>query len=109
MHWYHLIQHWLAYRTGSLNMPGSPPNYNFFSGSGSDLTEVTMIGAMLAVFKKHNCHARWCVRVGHHELEDKKTGLKYNLCRRHHPEHPGRRALTANHFIGIHKRNHDGH
>jgi len=96
MHWFYLLQHWLAYETGSENTAGAPPNYNFWSGFGSDLGEATLIAAVLGTFKKHNCHTRWCWRIGHHAFKDPLTGVEYNLCRKHHPLHPGRRQITQN-------------
>lgn len=74
----HLIQHWLAYMTGSLNTPGTPPNYNFWSGFGSDLGEVTLLGAVGGMYYKHNCHSRGCWRVGKHLVD----GTPW--CSRHH-------------------------
>lgn len=101
MNWYHIVQHWLAYMTGSENTSGAPPNYNFWSGFGSDLGEVTIVGAMLAVFKKHNCHTRWCLRIGRHEFTDPSTGVIYLLCRRHHPGHSGAKPVTAKQLEGM--------
>lgn len=101
MHWYHVMQHWLAYMTGSENTAGAPPNYNFWSGFGSDLGEATLVAALLGVFKKHNCHTRWCLRFGRHEFYDPKSGIAYNLCRKHHPDHPGSRAVTSQQLIDM--------
>lgn len=78
---WHLIQHWLAYMTGSLNTSGAPPNYNFWSGFGSDLSEVALIGALLTVVRRHNCAVRGCWRVGRHV-----TASGHRVCARHHPE-----------------------
>lgn len=104
---WHLIQHWLAYMTGSLNTSGAPPNYNFWSGFGSDLGEATLLGGLLAVYKRHNCHTAWCWRFGHHDFTDDATGLVHRLCRRHHPQHPGRQ-LRRVHIGVIHERNQRG-
>ncbi len=82
---YHLIQHWLAYMTGSLNTSGAPPNYNFWSGFGSDIAEVTIIAGLVAVYRKHNCHVARCWRIGRYPFTDEATGTAYLLCRRHHP------------------------
>src|ERR1700735_5008687 len=68
--WWHPFEHWLAYATGSYNTPGVAHNYNFFSGSGSDLGEYAIAGAVLsglgAWYHKHNCHTDRCYRVGKH-------------------------------------------
>ena len=79
--WWHAIQHWLAYTTGSLNTSGAPPNYNFFSGFGSDLGELTLIGGLLAVYKRHNCHVKRCPRIAKHKVD----GTPYVVCFRHSP------------------------
>jgi hypothetical protein len=102
---WHLIQHWLAYMTGSLNTSGAPPNYNFFSGFGSDLGEVTIVAALATMYKKHSCHQRWCWRFAHYDLTSPDGSIAYRLCRAHHPAHPGRRQLTRHHVARIHGQN----
>ena len=82
MHWWHGVQHWLAYMTGSENSSGAPPNYNFWSGFGSDLSELALAGGLLGMVRKYNCHAKWCWRIGRHPVE----GTAFVVCRRHHPE-----------------------
>lgn len=99
---WHIIQHWIAYMTGSQNTSGSPPNYNFWSGFGSDIAEVTIIIGLISVYKKHNCHLRWCWRLAHHKLADPVTGIEYMLCRSHHPDHPGKRPVTVATIAAIH-------
>ena len=76
--WWHLIQHWLAYETGSENTSGAPPNYNFWSGFGSDLAELTLAGGVLGLWRKHNCHQKGCPRIGRHTVD----GTPW--CNRHH-------------------------
>lgn len=105
MWWWHALQHWLAIHTGTTGESG--PYYGFFSGFGSDLGEATLIGALLAVCKKHNCHTRWCWRVGHHDFTDEMSGITYRLCRRHHPAHPGWQ-LRKEHIAVIRERNEGG-
>jgi hypothetical protein len=75
---WHLIQHWLSIHTGSLNTPGAPPNYNFWSGFGSDLGEVTLLAAVLGMYHRHNCHAKRCWRIGKHVVD----GTPW--CSKHH-------------------------
>jgi hypothetical protein len=104
-HWWLPLQHWLALHTGTDNEAG--PFYGFFSGFGSDLGEVTIVGGLLAIYKKHNCHTRWCWRFGHHDFTDTATGVTYRLCRRCHPAHPGKH-LAREHIARIHLRNQGG-
>lgn len=101
-HWWLPLQHWLAIHTGTDNEPGD--YYGFFSGFGSDLAEVTLIGGLFAIYRKHNCHARWCWRFGRHDFTDERTGLTFRLCRHCHPLHSGER-LTRKHIARIHARN----
>lgn len=72
------VQHWLTVHTGSENTPGSPPNYNFFSGSGSDISELAIVGAVVGGYRKHNCHQSRCWRIGRHVVD----GTPW--CDRHH-------------------------
>lgn len=91
MNW---LLHWLAVHTGSSNTSGAPRNYNFWSGFGSDIGEVTIIGGMVAIYRKHTCHEPRCWRLGHHPVE----GTPFQACRKHHPtlknEKPKRGHMT---------------
>jgi hypothetical protein len=60
--------------------------YQFWSGFGSDLGELSILvalcGILWATWRRHNCHVRGCPRIiwkphGEHEL-----------CRKHHPHSP---------------------
>jgi hypothetical protein len=72
------VQHWLTVHTGSSNEPGVAPNYNFWSGSGSDIAEVTLLGMAAGWWHKHNCHEERCWRIGRHAVD----GTPW--CNRHH-------------------------
>jgi hypothetical protein len=101
-HWWYPLQHWLAIHTGTENEPGV--YYGFFSGFGSDLGEITLVGAALTVYKRYSCHTWWCPRPGQHDFTDAETGITYKLCKRCHPQHPGKR-LTRRHIARIHAGN----
>jgi hypothetical protein len=58
--------------------------YQFWSGIASDIGEVTLIGGMIAIYRKHNCGAPRCLRLGKHPTAD---GL-HHLCAKHHPDLP---------------------
>lgn len=60
----------------------SGPWYAFWSGFASDIGEVVLVGSMLAIVRKHNCHVRRCWRVGRHPV----AGTGYMVCRKHHPD-----------------------
>jgi hypothetical protein len=52
--------HWLYVHLG---ISGSGPYYGFWSGFGSDIGELAIVGG---IWKMVNCHERGCWRVGHH-------------------------------------------
>lgn len=62
-----------------LGIAGTGPYYGFWSGFGSDVTEFAIVGALLGLVKKHQCHKSWCWRFGHYK-EDEIGTLK---CRKH--------------------------
>lgn len=68
----HLIAHWL----GMDNESG--PIYAFWSGFGSDISELAIVGAVLGGYRKHNCHSKGCWRIGRHVVD----GTPW--CDRHH-------------------------
>ena len=94
------IRHWFALHTGVLN-GGPDPFYNFWSGIGSDIGEVTLITAVgIGVYtgvRKVNCHSKRCWRIGHHALE----GTPCIFCRHHHPSVPNGGA-THEHILNEH-------
>jgi hypothetical protein len=59
----------------------SGPWYGFWSGFGSDLGELAIVGGLVAVARRHNCHVHHCWRVGRHPVE----GTTFVVCRRHDP------------------------
>lgn len=98
----HLLLHYLGLDSAS------GPAYLAWSGFASDLGELTLLGGLLAVYRKHNCHTRWCWRFGRHDLADPATGLTWRLCRRCHPAHPGRRPPARPAIVHIHNRHRGG-
>lgn len=56
--------------------------YAFWSGFGSDLGELAIVGGLATLVRKHNCHVKRCPRLGRHPVE----GTAFVVCRRHHPE-----------------------
>ena len=72
--------HWLSHFLGLDNLSG--PYYGFWSGFGSDLSELAIAGGLYGVLRKYNCHVRRCWRSGRHPVE----GTTFTVCRHHHPE-----------------------
>ena len=68
-----------------------PDGYNFLSGP---LADITLFGGAYAIFRRHNCHAKRCWRVGRHKV----PGTDYIVCRKHHPhESPSAEQILAEH------------
>jgi hypothetical protein len=75
---------------------GSGKWYDFWSGFGSDLTELAILGI---VYRKVNCHQNGCWRIGLHKV----LGTPYIVCKRHHPGLPDGK-VTARHILDAHDR-----
>jgi hypothetical protein len=85
--WWHALQHWL----GTDNASGRA--YLAWSGFGSDISELLLIGGLAAFARRHNCEVRGCWRLGRHT-----TAAQHHVCRRHHPDD----HLTADHVRRAH-------
>ena len=81
----HFIGHW----TGISDESGS--GYALWSGIGSGSP---LLAGIALVFRRHNCHQRWCWRIGRHPHG------QYVLCSVHHPNVPDR-GPTAEHIKEI--------
>lgn len=81
---------WLGHVLG-LDDP-SGPAYLAWSGAGADLSELALLGAVAAWWRRHNCHVRRCWRLGRHPV----SGTEFIVCRHHHPDGP----LEAHHLHG---------
>lgn len=78
--WSGALWWWFLHLTGADNVSG--PWYGFWSGFGSDLGELAIVGGLISVYWKHSCHAKGCWRIGRHPVE----GTHWVVCRRHHPQ-----------------------
>jgi hypothetical protein len=78
VHW-SSVQHWLAVHSGT-DIPNGQYSvyYNFWSGIGSDIGEVVLIGGLVTLVRHHNCHNKGCWRIGLHT-----TNTGYKLCKTH--------------------------
>jgi hypothetical protein len=72
----------------------SGKGYAFFSGIGSDIGELAIVGGLLALIRHHNCHVDRCWRIGRHPV----AGTSYIVCRKHHPEG----GVTHEHILQLH-------
>jgi hypothetical protein len=70
------LAHWLGLDDGSGRI------YLFWSGPGSDLGELAIIGGLVSVARRHRCHVRGCWRIGRHPVD----GTVFVVCARHHPQ-----------------------
>lgn len=71
--------HWLLHFIGADNLSGTA--YGFWSGFGSDIGELAIIGGLISVVRRHNCEVKGCWRLGRH-----KTAAAHQVCRKHHPD-----------------------
>jgi len=70
--------------------------YQFWSGIGSDLGEVTLLGIVLVWWRSHNCHAPW-LRLLLRQKKAPSWSPRWAF-RAHPPEHrDGREAGVAVH------------
>lgn len=70
---------WLEVHTGTVNESG--PFYGFFSGFGSDLSEIVLIAGAFTLYRHHNCAVPRCPRIAHKKFEVK--GTHQRTCRKH--------------------------
>jgi hypothetical protein len=78
----HFIQHlwyWIEVHTGTVNESG--PYYGFFSGFGSDLSEIALFGFIIGMYKHHNCAVPKCPRIAHKKFE--VEGTHQRTCHHH--------------------------
>lgn len=48
--------------------PLSGNGYQFWSGIGSDFSELPLLGAIALAYFHHNCHVKGCPRWGKHKV-----------------------------------------
>lgn len=60
--------------------------YLFWSGAGSDIGEIAIIGGLITLIRHNNCHVDKCWRRGTHAVD----GTPFKVCRTHHPDIAGR-------------------
>jgi hypothetical protein len=75
----------LALTFTQLLHPLTGNGYQFWSGIGSDAGELAILGGIIAIYRRHNCHIRRCWRLSWHVHPEHG----HPVCRRHHPEGRG--------------------
>lgn len=88
---------WLAHFLGFDDSGGGW--YLWWSGFGSDLGELAIVGGLIGLMRKHQCEVHHCWRLGRHT-----TAGQHHVCRRHHPDG----HLTAERVIAAHAENTEG-
>lgn len=81
------MQHWLSHFFGLDNLSG--PFYGWWSGAGSDIGEVVLVGGLVHWYRARTCHVdhpKFCWRPGRHPV----AGTPYRACKKHHPAVPER-------------------
>jgi hypothetical protein len=61
------LWHWIEVQTGTVNESG--PYYGFWSGFGSDIGEIALIGGLITMVRHVNCHNKGCWRVASHTTQ----------------------------------------
>src|SRR5205085_8416328 len=57
--------------------------YQFWSGIGSDVGEVTLLGVAVVWWRTHNCHVHRCWHISWHP----HPVHGHPVCRKHYPNH----------------------
>jgi hypothetical protein len=57
--------------------------YEFWSGIGSDVGELTILGLVAVWWRTHNCHIHRCGRISWHP----HPVHGHPVCRKHYPNH----------------------
>jgi hypothetical protein len=91
------LLHSLSHFFGLDNLSGA--QYGFWSGIGSDIGEVAILGGIVGIYRKHNCHVKGCVRIAKHPVD----GTPYVVCAKHHPDVPERVTFEHLQSLSRHK------
>jgi hypothetical protein len=93
------LAHPLGYCTGSQLQIKLCRGYNFWSGIGSDISEVTLVIGILTMgaglWRAHNCHYQRCWRLGRFRHGH------FVLCHVHHPLVPSDGQVTGEHIDAV--------
>jgi hypothetical protein len=73
----------------------SGKGYAFWSGVGSDLGELAIVGWLAGLIRQKNCHVDRCWRLGRHAV----SGTPHTVCRKHHPD----AGLSRERLLRLHR------
>lgn len=80
--------------------------YNFWSGFGSDIAEVALIGGLWHMARLHNCDVTKCWSLKSRPVfTDDGSPTPYKACRLHHP-HMDETATVTPERIATYKERH---
>lgn len=89
-----MIGYWLQHFFGFNSGGGNSSHYLFWSGAGSDISELALLGALLGAWHHVNCHDPGCWRIARYPV----AGGQFKVCARHHPDgKPRRHHIHAAH------------
>ena len=69
--------------------------YQWWSGAGSDLSEVMLLVGLVAWYRHHNCHQHRCWRLGRFQHGH------FVLCHKHHPKVPDDGRVSQAHVRDV--------
>ena len=98
--WWSHAWFWLEVHLGIEDVSG--PWYAFWSGFGSDISEIAILGAIAAFIHHHNCQVKGCLRPGLHPV----VGTPYKTCKTHHPTIDHTERVTADTVLASRNRAH---
>jgi hypothetical protein len=75
--------------------------YGFWSGFGGAIPDFLILGSIITLYRRHNCHVKGCLRLG-----KPVDGTPYLACPQHHPAHEGNKRSVSQEII---KLAHDAH
>jgi hypothetical protein len=88
--------HWLLTVLGIDDVSGRW--YAWWSGVGSDLGELAIIGGMIGLYRRHTCEVAGCWRLARHQ-----TAAGHQVCKRHHPRGaPTAKQIALEHRLAQH-------
>jgi len=98
VYWSDSAQWFLRY-TGSDQESGSW--YGFWSGFGGSIPDFLILGSIITLYRRHNCHVKGCLRLG-----KPVDGTPYLACPSHHPDHHGQGRAVSEEIIKLARKAH---